>query len=144
MYQNLTTECFFYLHKEKHLTCFFLALPSFTLLLRNLVRFSSFLYLCRFIFRRRISRTFLQLRGVAEPSPSSTTGTEIGGSTFSSSSPMSSSCRPGDSSRGGREYRRESQLSRGLTDSLRGTRASSSSGSSWTHRGGDVLSAAVE
>lgn len=70
--------------------CFFFPLPSSTLLLKNFVRFCSFLYLCLFIFRRRISRTFLQLRGATEPSPSSKTGTEMGGSTFSSSSPASS------------------------------------------------------
>lgn len=87
---------------SSNLFCFFLPLPSSTLFLRNLVLFCSFLYLCRFIFRRRTSRSFLHLRGVAEPSPSSKTGTKIGGRTFSSSA-SKSSCGGADSSKGGRE-----------------------------------------
>lgn len=82
--------------------CFFLPLLSSTRLFKNFIRFCSFLYLCRFIFRRLISKTFLHLRGVAEPSPSSMTGMEMDGSTFSSTNPTSSS-GSADSRTGGRE-----------------------------------------
>lgn len=81
--------------------CFFLPLPSSTLLITNFRLFSSFLYLCRFIFLRRIFNTFLQLRGVVEPLSSSNTGTDPGGRTFSSSS--SASSWGNASSAGGRE-----------------------------------------
>ncbi len=84
------------------LTCFFFLLTSFTLLLRNLVRFSSFLYLCLFIFLRRICSTFLQFSGV-ELSPFSSNGTANGGSTMDFPT-ISPSSRGGEaSSNGGRE-----------------------------------------
>lgn len=48
----------------------FLHLSSSSLHL-NLVCSSRFLYLCRFLFCHWSSKTFIHLRGVAEPSPSS-------------------------------------------------------------------------
>lgn len=84
------------------LTCFLFCLRSLIRLLRNLVLFSSFLYLCLFIFRRRISNTFLQLSGV-ELSPSSSTGTAGGGNTTASSIRSPPSKGAGASRSGGSE-----------------------------------------